>query len=499
MSARPQRRIGALGALGALLLAAPLVAPAIARAQRPTLVFTDSIVTLGAVERPRVQVRDYAHDAAPVLRFTSSNPGILSVDEPGTEMTARRRGVASLSVTLRDPDDGRPIAWRTFRVRVVARRLAIRPPVEPLVLPGQTARLVATAQDARGNLLADVAATFTSLDPEVLRVSRRGVATAVSTGGARVRATLDLETVTTTIEVRIPPGAQPVRRAATTVARGARRPDVASDAAGERTPGFTPPRLPARQVTVTPRPAEPPTRGDSSAAEAAAPAAVVPFVPAPAAPATASAAAVLDSIVAAGAVRMAPWRWSMTAELVAARMEHEVRVDDTRENASGAALGVALGYAPRTWLSLQARFLTGTLSAAEGATEDRDVAEGDVGLAVGALPWLALQVGATARGFSSVVGKQRWSGLRTGLEARLPFIGGRAVGVVGVGVMPVVSVSGQESPSLPLLVNAGMEYRSGLVSGRLLYSVERYEFAAQSGRAEQLATLRAGLGVRLPR
>jgi alpha-tubulin suppressor-like RCC1 family protein len=64
--------------------------------------------------------------------------------------------------------------------------IAVTPGLDTLTWFGQTARLVAVAQDARGNPVADAPLAWTSSDPAAVRVDSAGTVTAVADGGATI-------------------------------------------------------------------------------------------------------------------------------------------------------------------------------------------------------------------------------------------------------------------------------------------------------------------------
>src|SRR5207247_9400533 len=71
-------------------------------------------------------------------------------------------------------------------------------------------------------------------------------------------------------------------------------------------------------------------------------------------------------------------------------------------------------------------------------------------------------------------------------------------GVVRAGLLPVVSVNGLPRPDVALTAAAGIEYRSGVVTGGLFYGLERYDFPDRGAgrRLEQVSTLTIRFGAR---
>ncbi|HEX9703749.1 MAG TPA: hypothetical protein VGA20_00695 [Gemmatimonadales bacterium] len=161
--------------------------------------------------------------------------------------------------------------------------------------------------------------------------------------------------------------------------------------------------------------------------------------------------------------------------------------------------GMTLDLRSRLWLVLHAR--AGSLSARSSGAIDRDFGEVALTAQWRATPWLAAEAGAAARSYSSVVGRQRWILVRTGGEIRVPLAWGGSVGVFRLGYLPVVAVSGLETPRLAFAAGAGMEYRRGRACLRAAYELERYDFplAGATRRLEQLSAVSVSLSLRLRR
>lgn len=172
-------------------------------------------------------------------------------------------------------------------------------------------------------------------------------------------------------------------------------------------------------------------------------------------------------------------------------VEHRVDAGYGVERSSG-VLGsaqVSVGLPPRVELSLMAG--AGSLERDSVNAEDRDIAEIRVDARYRTLPWLWLETGVATRTYSAPIAVQRWTSLRLGAEARLPFFGGRAEGVGRLLFLPLVAVTGLDQPELALTAAAGIEYHVGPVAAGLFYSLERYDFPVRDGiaRAEQLSAL----------
>src|SRR2546425_12925487 len=76
----------------------------------------------------------------------------------------------------------------------------------------------------------------------------------------------------------------------------------------------------------------------------------------------------------------------------------------------------------------------------------------------------------------SAIARQRWTTVGLGAEARLDFATSPVRGVLRGGLLPVVAVHGLPGPDVALTAAAGMEYRSGSITGGLVYELERYDF-----------------------
>jgi hypothetical protein len=179
--------------------------------------------------------------------------------------------------------------------------------------------------------------------------------------------------------------------------------------------------------------------------------------------------------------------------------EHRVDAGYGVERSSGLLGGgrVTLELPPRVELDVTAA--SGTLERDSANAEDRHVAEIGFDARYRPLSWLWLETGMATRTYSAPIATQRWTTLRLGAEARIPFFGGRAEGVGRLLFLPLVSVTGLEQPDLALTAGAGIEYRLGPIAAGVFYSLERYDFPAQDGvaRAEQLSALTVRARARL--
>ncbi|HVH09712.1 MAG TPA: hypothetical protein VM736_07940 [Gemmatimonadales bacterium] len=118
---------------------------------------------------------------------------------------------------------------------------------------------------------------------------------------------------------------------------------------------------------------------------------------------------------------------------------------------------------------------------------------GEVGIQgrVLAARWLVLLAGATSRTYSTVLARQRWTMVELGAEARVDFATSPVRSVLRGGLLPLVAVHGLSGPDVALTAAAGVEYLGGLVTGGLLYGLERYDFPDRGAgrRLEQVSTL----------
>lgn len=186
---------------------------------------------------------------------------------------------------------------------------------------------------------------------------------------------------------------------------------------------------------------------------------------------------------------------------VLAVAEHRVDAGGGVEQASGTLFGAEGTLLLGSRVEILVRGAGGKLNADSAAAEDRDVAEGTIRASVLTVPWLALHAGVTARSYHTPVVRQRWTILRFGGEARLPFVGDDITGVLRAEILPSVSVSGLERPNRAFAAGAGVEWRLGALSLGLRYDLERYDFPSVAGvaRREQFSALTAHAGVRLGR
>lgn len=203
-------------------------------------------------------------------------------------------------------------------------------------------------------------------------------------------------------------------------------------------------------------------------------------------------------LVAAGAGRGAGAQ-VLTAAAFVSSAEHRVDAGFGVERSSGLLGGgrVSVSLPPRVSLALTAG--SGSLERDSTNAEERRVAEIGLDARYRTLPWLWLETGVVTRTYAALIATQRWTSMRLGAEARVPFMGGRVEGLGRLLFLPVVSVTGLDQPDLAVAAGAGLAYRVGPVTAELSYAVERYDFPARDGipRAEQLSTLTVSAAARL--
>ena len=150
-------------------------------------------------------------------------------------------------------------------------------------------------------------------------------------------------------------------------------------------------------------------------------------------------------------------------------------------------------------LDVEAHARTGRLRLQSSTGTDLDVAELGVAARRWVRPWIAARGALLARGYSSDVGRQRWTMASLGPELRLPFAAGRIYGIARGAWLPVVAVSGLSHPKTAFTASAGTEYAVSQWAFALTYELERYDFRPQAGvaRFEQVSalTLTASVGV----
>ncbi len=189
-----------------------------------------------------------------------------------------------------------------------------------------------------------------------------------------------------------------------------------------------------------------------------------------------------------------------SAALTGARVEHRVRAGSGVERAEGTLVGGQLATTI-SWVELEGHALGGRLTTRSDLGDDRTV--GELGLEASALPlpWLAFNVGARGRSYTTRLARQRWIAMTTGVEARVSMLDGAVRGSARFALMPAVSVSGLEAPSFAAESGAEIAYHGRLLEAGLAYSLERYDFPEFAGirRLEQFGRLTASVGIHFSR
>ncbi|HUF28063.1 MAG TPA: hypothetical protein VMM18_13900 [Gemmatimonadaceae bacterium] len=184
-------------------------------------------------------------------------------------------------------------------------------------------------------------------------------------------------------------------------------------------------------------------------------------------------------------------------EAIGALVEHRVTTGQAPERVVGTAVGVGIVAPLLSWLEMRGRLIGGGLAAQTPATDDRRFGEMEATASVTPLPWLAFDVGTLLRSYTNALARQRWFAMRVGSELRISFGDGRVLGTLNGALMPLVNVSGIESPSISLSSGAGLVYRHGTLHAGLVYRLERHDFppTGTARRLEQVSSIAAAVGI----
>jgi hypothetical protein len=192
---------------------------------------------------------------------------------------------------------------------------------------------------------------------------------------------------------------------------------------------------------------------------------------------------------------------TVSARAVIAAPKSSVRVGGVTDRVDGVWGGVVLDvHAGR--FTLSGSGTRGRLTASQtGAPLKRDVGELSLGGQYDVRPWLGLEVGYTARAFSSAAGYQRWDMIGMGATAS------RSLGTPAVRAfatllyLPVVRVRDQVGPTAVIASDVGITILPGSapVTCLLRYHVERFSFPTAAARSEQFETLALAVGMRVRR
>jgi hypothetical protein len=180
-------------------------------------------------------------------------------------------------------------------------------------------------------------------------------------------------------------------------------------------------------------------------------------------------------------------------------IDHRVDAGDGVERMSGPVFGMQIDASRGPTLLVSLRALGGSLDARSRVADPRDVGEVGADARVRVLSWLDARAGATVRGFTSSLARQRWTQLSLGADTRVPMLGGAIEGTAGAALLPYVRVSGHASPRLAVAASMGLRHASRRYEVGLLYQLERYDFAEVAGvsRAEEHGALLLRAGYRL--
>jgi len=168
---------------------------------------------------------------------------------------------------------------------------------------------------------------------------------------------------------------------------------------------------------------------------------------------------------------------------------------------TGVAVGAEVVVVPLRLTEFRAQISAGHLNSDTPSTDSRGWTDIQLGGSVFATNWLAFQLGADARGYSTVIGDQRWLSLSAGAEARAPLFDNAAQAIFRASFLPLVGISNNTNPNFAVSAATGLRFRRKRLEGAVLFSLERYSFPSTSlgAHAEQVAMVSLQLGVRFPR
>lgn len=189
-------------------------------------------------------------------------------------------------------------------------------------------------------------------------------------------------------------------------------------------------------------------------------------------------------------------RFQPAASAVVALADHRVDAGLGFERTAGALFGVQVEAIPLEGTLLSLRALGGSLGSHSPAADQRDVGEVTATARWRLVPWLDARAGFTTRTFTSSLARQRWTSAAVGADLRMTMLEGRVEGTTGAQLLPLVRVSGHESPDVAFGASMGIRYVARRYLVALGYQLERYDFPAVAGerRLEEHSalTLRAG-------
>jgi hypothetical protein len=190
-----------------------------------------------------------------------------------------------------------------------------------------------------------------------------------------------------------------------------------------------------------------------------------------------------------------------TVSAVVGVVEHETTLYGQSTRTEGPVFGGEVAVSPFHFTDFRLQVTAGTLSAATTGTSDQSYTDIQLGGSAQALPWLSFQLGFDARGYGEPLGTQRWLSVLAGAEARAGLFDGAARAIFRLGLLPLVSVSGQSRPNFAFATTTGVQFLRAPLSGAVLFTFERYDFPTNGAfsRHDQVAILGLQLGVHFPR
>lgn len=189
------------------------------------------------------------------------------------------------------------------------------------------------------------------------------------------------------------------------------------------------------------------------------------------------------------------------ASVIIADADHRVDTGIGLERAEGFLFGGQLDLEPTSTVLVTLRGLGGTLNADRRTPNAESRGTGELSLAtrVDVLPWLRGTAAAVGRSYAGALARQHWSELAFGGEGHLPLIDNILDGSLGLGLAPIVKVTGRAGPDLAVIGSARLRHTGERLDLALSYSLERYDFPSAGGgrRVEELSmlVLRAGLRI----
>ena len=189
---------------------------------------------------------------------------------------------------------------------------------------------------------------------------------------------------------------------------------------------------------------------------------------------------------------------AIDARILVAAPRNSARLGGVTERADGLWACVAVDLRAGRY-TLSARGMRGQLTTSQpGFLPDRDVGEIAVGARYDVRPWIGVELGYTARAFSSAAGYERWNMAGVGVTATRD-VGTPAVrAFASLAYLPLVGIRAQKSPTFAFASNVGISvapHRSPLTVS-LSYRIERFRFSSATGRSEQFEALSLSAGVR---